>query len=125
VSDQQAESDEPRFGLAFRIIVASVALVSGAIMLLWASDQGSAWKYLPALFCFCIVGTIVLPRKAAIACGYFIAGSILALCVGALYLGLTGRDPLINAIRVCEFYGVPALAFLLFRRLTWRRRGDA
>lgn len=119
------DSEEPRFGIAFRIAVGVAALVCGIVMLLWAHGLGSVWKYWPALFCFCIVGATVLPRKAAIVCGYLIAASVLALCVGALYLAYKGRESWVNALRVSEIYGVPALAFVLYRRLTWRKRRDA
>jgi hypothetical protein len=124
VSKVPDDSELPRFGLAFRIFVGGVALVCGVVMTLWAHGLGVIWKYWPALFCFCIVGAVVLPRNAAIACGYVIAGSILILCVWAMYLGFTGQESLANALRVCGIYGVPALAFVLFRRLTWTRAGD-
>ncbi len=125
MNEVPADSEMPRFGIAFRIFVGGTALVCGVVMTLWAHGLGSAWKYWPAVFCFCIVGAVVLPRKAAIVCGYVIAGTILVLCAGALYLGLTGQESLRNALRACAIYGGPALAFILFRRLTWNRARDA
>lgn len=110
-------SDEPRFGAAFKIIVGGVAFLCGVVLWLWASDLGAVWKYIPALFCFAIFGVVALPRPIAIACGYFVAGSVLALSLWFLYLGVSGQEPLVNALRFGAVYGLPALAFLVYRQL--------
>lgn len=113
------------FGRSFRVFVGSVSLLSGLIMLLWASDQGALWKYLPALFCFCIFGIVALPRPLAIACGYVVAGCVLGLCAVSVYSAYSGRETWWRALRVCEVYGLPALAFVVYRQIPGRSRGDA
>ena len=115
---------EPRFGMGFRITVGVVALLSGVILLLWASDFTEVWKYAPALFCFAIVGVVALPRPFAVFCGYLVAVVVLALCLWFLYLGVTGKESLGNALRAGAIYGLPALAFILYRQLPGRSRRD-
>jgi hypothetical protein len=124
VNDGDSDSGEPRFGTAFRVIVGGAALLSGVILWLWASGLGAAWKYIPALFCLAVFGVVALPRPIAIACGYFVAVTVLALCVWFLYLGVTGKESLWNALRMSAWYGLPALAFLIYRQLPWRSRSD-
>lgn len=116
------ESQEPRLGLGFRITVGLLALLSGAILWLWASQEMELWKYLPAAFCFCIAGTVVLPKALAVACGYFVAASVLALSVWFIIDGFMDGENITGALRFGAVYGLPAIAFLLYRQLPGRRR---
>jgi hypothetical protein len=117
MSDNGVSRTPPTFGPTFRILVGGVAFLCGVVLWLWATDQGAVWKYFPSLFCFCIFGIVALPRPVALACGYLVALVVLALSVWFLYLGFTGKDPLLNAVRFSAVYGLPALAFLVYRQI--------
>lgn len=112
---------EPRYGLGFRLTVGFFALLSGLIMFLWATQEDELWKYLPAAFCFCVAGAVLLPRKLALACGYVIATSVLAWSAWVVYLGVTTGENLWKTLRFAEEFGLPAAAFLLYRRLPGQR----
>ena len=124
MDDANLPDGEPGFGMGFRVTVGAAALLSGIALLLWASGFSEVWKYLPALFCFALFGIFALPKPIAVLCGYVVASTILALCLWYLYLGVTGKQPLLAAVHIGFVYGLPSLAYILYRQLPGRTRRD-
>ena len=109
------EAQRRMFSPWARATLAVFALIFGLVLALWASDQGEAWKYSPALFCFAICGAIVLPHRLALWCGYAIAITVVLVLVLVLVESFDGGSVgyAYKAGRVSLMFGLPALVFLL------------
>lgn len=102
------------FSRTFKVLVAGASLCSGLALSLWATQQPELWKWLPAIFCFSVIGVVTLPGRFARPCGYFVASCVVALSLWALWLGLTGTESILGALLFAGLFGLPAARYLLF-----------
>ena len=114
--NEQPVVGTPKFSVGFKVTLAFFSILSGLMLSLWASDQTELWNWFPAFFCFAIAGTVVLPRKLAIACGYVVALTICLLNIWLIQLWLSGKEPMASVLRFTLAFGMPAVAFLLYRQ---------
>ncbi len=102
------------FSRTFKVLVAGASLCSGLALSLWATQQPELWKWLPAIFCFSVIGVVTLPGRFARPCGYFVASCVVAWSLWALWLGLTGTESILGALLFAGLFGMPAARYLLF-----------
>lgn len=109
--------ENPRFGLGFRILVVSMALLGSIALTLNASQQGEFRAWIPAFFCYAIIGAVLLPKRAAMICGYFIASIIFLISAWFLIEAIITGVEIENARRFFVVYGTPSLGFLIYGKV--------
>ncbi|MBV1915811.1 MAG: hypothetical protein KUG72_10525 [Pseudomonadales bacterium] len=100
-----------------RIIVGVISFFCALIFLLWASDAPNEWyiNYLPAAFCFLVVGACFLPKIARGFCGDVISICIIILAVWYLAKSLPSPEPADNPLKFAFLYGGISVTYLIGR----------
>lgn len=120
--EDETKPTERMFSPWARVVLAVFSLAFGLILVLWASGQGSPWKYAPALFCFAIVGAAVLPGRLAKLCGRIVALGIVSTIAFLIIDGFEELTVLsaLQAIAWIVVFGVPATLYLIRGELPFK-----
>jgi len=108
--------------IPFRIIVALLSLL-GSIIGFYAAIDNERWQcYLASSFFFCIFLSVITPARIARFFGFYIALVLFLVCAGFLLSSIKeGWESTAKALRFFLTYGIPSLAYLIFRKSPFTR----